>query len=121
MVLPIAADLLHLIAATAWADAPLYSVVLYRPLAMPQAASLHLPDLAALSGSPYGHALLLKSALALAILALAAVDRWLLLPRLQREHAAAALGRAMLFEIALLLVVLAVTGLLTVSPVPHGP
>lgn len=87
--LPVPADLVHLIAAVAW------------------------------TGTVLAVALLAKVALVLAIVGLAARNRWQFLPGLRRNGPSAALARALRIEAVLLLVVIGAPGWVTTSPMPH--
>ncbi len=87
-------------------------------------AVLILPSPAALVASAFGRTLLLKVALVLAVLVLAALNRFRILPRVRRSHSAdrswRMLRSAVAAEAVLLVVIVAVTGLLTVSdPTPE--
>lgn len=53
------------------------------------------------------------------ILAVAALNRWWLLPALTPRGQTQPLGRVLKLEAALLLTVFAATGLLTTQPLPH--
>lgn len=68
--------------------------------------------------SRYAVALAVKVALVALTLALAAVNRFVLLPRARRGQGG--IAAALWVESALLLAVLVATGWLTTSPVPHG-
>ena len=61
----------------------------------------------------------LKLALVGTILAVAALNRWWLLPALKRGETRR-LGRTMKLEALLLIAVFAATGLLTTRPLPHA-
>lgn len=143
---PVPADLLHLIAATVWGGAvvataflPIWThgdpnivlaamgrvsrlglaaVILLFATGV-YSASLHLHSPEALTGSRYGGALVAKVSLVLATLALAALQRWRFLPRLKRFGATRPLRLALRVEALLLLGVLALTAVLTTSPLPH--
>lgn len=144
--LPLLADLLHFAAAALWAGAVLYtawlplwngqgpavaavervsriglaSVVLLAVSGV-YTALLHVSTPEILSGSPYGRALTLKNVLVLVIVAIAAVNRWWLLPRLRQAGSSSSFLHLFRGEALLLLGVLALTGLLTTSALPHEP
>ena len=144
--LPIPADLAHITAAVSWAGAVLgvafvpdwrsttgahltravervSTIGLLSVLTLfatgIYSAQLHVWQASSLVTTQYGWTLTLKVTLVLVILAIAALNRWRFLPALRRHGPSAAFGRALRIEAVLLLVVLAATGLLTVSPVPH--
>ena len=73
-----------------------------------------------LVGTTYGHLLLLKIALFVAMVAIAAVNRLRLAPRLPAEAATRGLMRNVLAETALGLVILAVVGVLGTLPPAGG-
>lgn len=83
------------------------------------AANLHLALPEGLSDTAYGQALLGKNSLILVTLAVAAVNRFALLPHAHQPQAAARLSWTMKLETLLLMAVLAATGILTTSPLPH--
>jgi putative copper export protein len=106
-------------------------------------ARLHVDSAAVLTTTSYGQALLVKNALVLVTLALAAANRWVFLPAVRRLQPALAEGagsvdtgyletgyletggaRALLtalrYEAVLLAAVLAATGWLTTQPMPHN-
>jgi putative copper resistance protein D len=78
-------------------------------------AAILLPDVAALRG-PYGLGLILKVVVFAALMGLAALNKWRLVPALQRHEAAArrALGRSIAVEFALIALVLMGTAILTI-------
>ena len=144
--LPVAADWLHLAAVTTWSGAvagvaflPIWSEPSRAGLegAMHRvsriglasvtvslvtgvfAAQLHVWEASSLVSTRYGWTLLAKAGLVALIVAIAAVNRWRLLPDLKRGGPTRALRRALRIEALLLLGALAATGLLTTSPVPH--
>jgi len=146
---PLLADLIHFAAAGAWAG-PLVFLALHpnwgehRPaltaafgrvsrigmasvLALfatgTYTALIHMQDPARFVTSPYGLALGAKLVAVLAIVTIAALNRFVLLPRFLRGGAAAGLRRAIRWEAGLLVVVLLLTGALTTSALPHdaGP
>jgi putative copper export protein len=140
------ADLAHLGAATLWGGAILYTAlspawrgaradpalvgtmarvsrvglgsVLLLSATGAYAARLHLASPDDLVGAPYGRALLVKLALVGVILGVAALNRWWLLPALQRGRTQP-LGRALKLEALLLIAVFSATGVLTTRPLPH--
>jgi len=146
---PLLADLIHFAAAGAWTG-PLLFLALHphwgehRPaltaafgrvsriglasvLALfatgAYTALIHMQDPARFVASPYGLALGAKLVAVLAIVTVAALNRFVLLPRFLRGGAAAGLRRAIRWEAGLLVVVLLLTGALTTSALPHdaGP
>lgn len=142
------ADLAHLSAAVLWGGAILYTALTpaWRDeragtalvAAMSSVSKIGLGSVALLSatgvytallhlGRPdelvttgYGQTLLLKLALVGVILAVAALNRWWLLPALTRRGQTQPLGGVMKLEATLLLTVFAATGLLTTQPLPHS-
>ena len=82
---------------------------------------LHLHALDELWTSPYGRLILTKAALLCVALALAAVNRHALMPRLARAGAVQKLRLTIGAEIVVLLAVLAATALLVVTPPPSRP
>lgn len=84
------------------------------------AGVLHLGTPATLATTPYGRTLSVKIALVALILALAGLNRWVLLPRLTARGATKVFAQAMELEAFLLILVFAITGILTTSPLPHG-
>jgi putative copper export protein len=78
---------------------------------------IHINTFALLFGTEYGRVLLVKVGIFSLILLLAALNRWYFMPQLLARQAA--FQKVLLVEVVLLLVVLVVTGLLTVSPLPH--
>ncbi|HEX7003508.1 MAG TPA: CopD family protein [Trueperaceae bacterium] len=145
--LPLVADLLHFAAAAGWAGAVLYAAWMpfwERPgtpqvVALNRVSSigatavmvlfatglytalLHVSSPQILASSPYGRVLSVKNLLVLLIVAVAAVNRWWFLPRIRRGQAGPSFRRLFRAEAMLLLAVLAVTGLLTTSALPHEP
>jgi len=85
------------------------------------AATQRLPDLAALTRTPYGRTLLLKTGLVCAVLSLAAVNRWVAVPWMTRGITAAVLRRLVRLEALFVLGVLVVTGVLVSQPLPEPP
>lgn len=142
---PPVADLIHLATATAWAGSVL--LVAFAPAwrraqqpvlvqALRRVSAIGLAGVALLVASglysawlhvgaqsltttPYGWTLLAKIGLVLVILLIAAANRWLFLPALERSGARRGLVWALRLEALGLLAVLAATGLLTTLPVPH--
>lgn len=144
--LPIPADLIHLLAAVSWGATALYlaflpiwtdverpalesamqrlsrlgvSAVVLLFISGTYSGFLHISTIGGLTGTIYGQSLIVKVLLVLVITAVAAVNRQVLLPRLQRGGPSRQLRSALRAEALVLLGVLAVTGLLTVSPMPH--
>lgn len=141
------ADLGHIVAATLWGGAVLYTALspawgrgganaeLVRVLGRVSslglacvallaatgvyASLLHLARPTELTSTPYGLALALKLGLVGTVLLIAGLNRWWLLPALGRGHSRG-LGRALRLEALLLVGVFAATGLLTTRPLPHG-
>ena len=73
----------------------------------------------ALTGTPYGRALLVKLTVVSVVAAIAAVNRWVLLPSLTRGAPAGGLGRLLKVESLLLLAVLGVTAVLVTQEPPR--
>lgn len=84
-------------------------------------ALTHLQDPARFAASSYGVTLYVKLALVVVIVAIAAGHRRVLLPALEAHGATARLRRAVRVEAAVLVAVLAATGILTTRAVPHAP
>lgn len=85
-------------------------------------ALLHVPSVERLFGSPYGRALIAKIAAASALLALGAANHFRHVPALGSDGAAAArLRRNVRAEVVIGAVVLALSALLGVLPMPHEP
>ena len=84
------------------------------------AGVLHLDTPATLATTPYGRALSVKLVLVALVLALAGLNRWVLLPRLTERGATRVFAQVMELEALLLILVFAITGVLTTSPLPHG-
>ncbi len=149
-VLPVVADFGHLAGAVVWGGALVYLAwlpiwptpghpgflivpavqrvsragvvgVLVLVLTGVYASILHIWGLAALTGTPYGLALLYKVGLVAVILGVAAVNRWKMVPNLSEPRAISTLGRLVKIESLLVIVVLGLTGLLTSSPLPEPP
>jgi len=142
-VLPAVIDWLHLLAAAAWLGGLVQLALVPRPVpvevaarmriqataalavlvpAGAYAAFLHVRHLALLTGSPYGETLIAKLALASVLLVLGAVNHFGHVPAMQRgePRAEARLVRAVRLEVVVGAVVLALTALLGVLPMPHG-
>jgi copper resistance protein D len=140
--LPLAADFLHIAAATTWAGAVIYSAFLpvwstaHFGAMIRRVSGIGLSSVfvlvftgvyiflthrqlttTALLSSTYEQILLVKVCIVLIVLALSAVNRWYFVPRL--EHTLQGFRRTLLTESVLLLFVLVTTGLLTVTPPPH--
>ncbi len=147
---PVLADLAHLVAVVTWGGALIYLAWLpiWPTLGQPRlqlipavqrvssvglagvlvlvstglyAAILHIFGLTALTGTSYGRTLLYKVGLFTVILAVAAVNRWKLVPNLKQERALTTLGRLVKIESLLVVGVLAITGVLTSLPLPEPP
>lgn len=84
------------------------------------AGVLHLDTPATLTTTPYGRALSVKLVLVAVVLALAGLNRWVFLPRLTERGATRVFAQVMELEALLLILVFAITGVLTTSPLPHG-
>ena len=80
----------------------------------------HLWGPRALTDTPYGRVLLVKLAVVTVVAAVAATNRWVLLPSLARGATAPRLGRSVKIESMLLLIVLGVAAVL-VTQSPPGP
>jgi putative copper export protein len=138
--LPLIADLLHLIAASLWTGAVLYSVIGLNwsqdiTLEIQRVSSLgllsvllllstgiytsvvHIRTLNILLTSPYGRVLIIKVVIVLIILIIAAVNRIYFVPKLLKKKES--FRQILMGEALLLLMVLATTGLLSVSALPH--
>jgi putative copper export protein len=135
------ADLLHFSAATLWSGIIVYSVInkiWHKPdfegilkrvsrLALVSVllllatgiytSQIHIQSFDALISTIYGRRLMIKLGIFLLVLGLAGINRWYLMPRLKKESLA--LKWSLLVEAVLLVGILGLTGLLTVSPVPH--
>ena len=147
--LPLLGDLLHFASAALWAGAVLYTAwlpfhdsvvaggaaetavgrvsriglasVALLALSGAYTALLHVRTPEVLTASPYGRVLILKNLLVLLIVAVAAVNRWWFLPRLRANGPSPAFIALFRCEALLLLLVLAITGVLTTSALPHEP
>ncbi len=145
--LPVLADLVHLAGAAVWAgvvlalawlparpadgraDAPLITAVIrvsriglvsvqVMALTGAYAAALHLWGPAALGETPYGRALLVKLAAVAVVLAIAGVNRWVLVPEVALGRWPATFRHLVRVESLLLVVVLGITGVLVTRPLP---
>jgi copper resistance protein D len=135
------ADLIHFSCASLWVGAVLFSVVhkiwtqLQFETVMKRVSSLalisvallvstgiyssliHIKSFALLFGTEYGRVLLVKVSVFTLILILAVFNRWYFMPSLLTKRVS--FQRVLMVEVFLLVLVLVLTGLLTVSPVPH--
>lgn len=135
------ADLVHFSAASLWVGAVLFSVlhkvwnsatfetVMKRVSSLAlisvgllvstgiYASIIHIKTFALLFGTEYGRILVVKVGVFSIILVLAALNRWYFMPNLLARRVP--FQRMLLLEAFLLIAVLVITGLLTVSPVPH--
>ena len=138
-------DLMHLIAATLWAGAVIYlawSALWRGPLDDLRRAArristvglvsvlllaatgtylgvLHLYSLRALTTTSYGSSLLVKLSFIAIVLAIAGLNRWQLVPRLEQHGASTPLKRAVRAESVLLVAVLLATSVLSTREPPH--
>jgi putative copper export protein len=144
--LPFIVDLAHLTATTAWAGALAYLawLPLWRPgpeltLAVAQTsrvglaavtalvasgsvlATLHVYGIGALRETAYGRSLVAKLAVVALVLVLAAANRWLFVPLLERHARSAPLRRSVRIESLLLAGVLIATAVLTTREPAHVP
>ena len=140
---PALVDWLHLLAAAAWLGGLVQLALLPRPVPVEiaarvrvqataalavlvpagiYAAFLHVRHLDLLVGSPYGETLIAKLALASVLLALGAANHFGHVPAMRRgaPRAEGKLVRAVRLEVVAGAVVLALTALLGVLPMPHG-
>lgn len=146
----IAADLVHMVSAAAWAGGLFF--LAWTPVwperigaASPVAAAvrrvsrigvvcvagiigtglyasiLHLWGVPALTGSAYGRTLLVKIALVLVALGLAGVNRWVLVPGAHRRGGGTRLGRVIRAEALAVTAILAATGALASQAPPERP
>jgi putative copper export protein len=139
--LAMVADLAHFVAGSMWAGAVIYSAMM--PIWSDQALTLtmkrvssiglvsvvllvvtgvyttlvHIGMTKAFFVSPYARVLYIKLAVILAILAIAAINRWHFVPKLLEKKYS--FRRILAAEATLLIIVLALTGLLSVSALPH--
>ena len=139
---PAVIDGLHLTAAAAWIGSLVQLALLPRPLPTAVAqrvrtlatvalavlvpagvygAVLHVQRLALLVRSPYGLTLLMKLALAAALVALGAANHFRHVPAMRRGESAAParLARAVSAELVIAAAILLVTALLGALPMPH--
>lgn len=137
---PLVYDLVHLLCAATWAGGvwvvafgrsgdrkavsrlsaiALWSVVLLA-LAGVLSALTHASDPSRFFASDYAVALAVKLVFVALALTLAAVNRFVLLPRSAGDGDGPGLRRSLYVESGLLLAVLVLTGWLSTSPVPHG-
>ena len=86
------------------------------------AAFLHVPHLHLFTESPYGKTLIAKLVLAAVLMALGAVNHFGHVPAMRRREpeAETSLIRAVRFEVLVGTLVLALTALLGVLPMPHS-
>lgn len=142
--LALTADLAHLVASVSWGGGLLALALAWGPsphttsavcrfsaLALPAAglfvgtglllAATHAGSVqpATLAQHDYGRTLLVKSALVLLILGLAAANRWVLLPQVRRRGPAAGLRAGVGLEALLLAGVLVTTGFLATTAPPE--
>lgn len=135
------ADLIHFSSATMWVGAVLFSV-LHNVWKLPEfetlmkrvsslalisvgllvstgiyASLIHIKTFVSLFDTEYGRVLLVKIGVFSLILILAALNRWYFMPNLLAKRVS--FQRTLLLEVFLLVAVLVITGLLTVSPIPH--
>ena len=141
--LPALVDWLHLLAAAAWLGGLVQLALLARPVpvaiaarvralatvalallvpAGAYAAFLHVPHLHLFTESPYGKTLIAKLVLAAVLMALGAVNHFGHVPAMRRREpeAETSLVRAVRFEVLVGTLVLALTALLGVLPMPHS-
>lgn len=142
-------DLLHFIVAASWAGTILYlaltplakleserreldltfdrtsriglSCVIILGVTGSYATSLHVYDPVAFAQSAYGVTLFAKLALVAVILAIAAINRFRLLPAFAKTGNVATFQRALRLEALLLVAVFLITGILSTRPLPHDP
>jgi copper transport protein len=148
--LPISADLGHLVGVTGWGGALVYGawLVPWRvsgpARAAVEGAATRLSTVGlwcvaliaatgvyaslvqlwgprALTETPYGRVLLIKLAVVSSVAAVAAINRWVVLPSLARGSAAGRLGGLVKIESLLLLTVFGVTAVLVSQPPPGPP
>jgi len=140
---PAVIDWMHLLAAAAWLGGLVQLAMLPRPVPVAIAARMRVQATAALAvlvpagvygaflhvhrvdlltGSPYGETLIAKLAFASVLLVLGAVNHFRHVPAMRRgePRAEARLLRAVRLEVVVGAVVLALTALLGVLPMPHG-
>ena len=83
-------------------------------------SALHIYNIEALISSSYGQILIVKLLLVFTIVTIAGINRLYLLPKLNNRDNTAKLGKFVKIETLILLGVLIATGILTISPLPHG-
>jgi copper resistance protein D len=134
-------DLIHICSATLWVGAILFSVltrvwqtahfetivkrisnvalvsVLLLVTTGIYASFIHIQRFEGLFNTFYGRTLLVKLAFFALALTLATINRWYFMPRLLEKKNSFA--NVLVIEVALLVSVLAITGVLTVGPLPH--
>lgn len=81
---------------------------------------LHVAEPERFFGSPYSWALGAKILIVIVTVGVAALNRFIYLPRVRTSGELTGLRRSMLVESALLVAVFVATGILTTSPLPHG-
>ena len=138
--LPLVSDLVHFAAAGAWAGAvfalvlaPLWDEGALRGLSRmgllavivlaatgTLSALVHAGEPERFLASSYASALLVKLAIVVATVGLAAANRFVFLPRFVAGQGGRSLRAALRLETVLLLGVLVATGWLTTTAVPHG-
>lgn len=84
-------------------------------------STLHMYGVEAVTESAYGRALTLKLGLVAVVLVLAAANRWLFVPLLERFDRSAPLRRSVRVETALLALVLVATAVLATREPAHAP
>jgi putative copper resistance protein D len=141
---PAVIDWIHLLAAATWLGS-LLQLTLLRGVALPALAArvrrlatlsvaalipagvygalLHIPNIDRLLNSPYGRTLLVKLALTTGLLILGAANHFRYVPALLRYRDRAAeqrLRRSVRWELAIATLVVLMSALLGVLPMPHG-
>ena len=141
---PAAIDWVHLLAAVSWIGS-LFQLAMIRGPTPPRIAArvrrlatisvaalvpaglygavLHIPSLDRLVNSPYGRTLLVKLSLAAVLLALGAANHFRYVPVLLRHGDSAAnqrLRRVVRWEVVIAALVILMSALLGVLPMPHG-
>jgi putative copper export protein len=81
------------------------------------AGNIHIKTLESLFATTYGGILVVKVSLLVVILILASINRWYFMPQLLAKQQP--FKRILIVEALLLVLTILVTGLLSVSPVPH--
>ena len=149
-VVPILADLVHVAGVAAWAGSLVYAAWLlawpargttseqsamsilrlstFATVALTlvvisgvYSAVVRLPDVGALTRTPYGRSLLIKIAAVTAVVIVAAVNRWVAIPWMTRGITIVPLRRLVRAESLLVLAVLSLTGVLVSQPLPESP